>query len=291
MSRLARLLLLIGLALEAFALPAHAASQPDSWAPVIVPAARQLDVRSSVGGHASRLFVSVPDFPVPANGFPVLYVLDGNAAFPVAAFLARGAAGRSEVTGHVPPIVVGIGYPGDTDFDVPSRLRDYTPGGAQLFLDFIEHEVKPLIAANHPVDRSRQAIFGHSFGGLFVLHALFKRPGSFSTFIASSPSIWWQDKVLLNDLPALQQGGVRPRLQISVGALEDDPPKGNYPPEMRAMIASRLMIPPARELVAQLDGESGWAGKVVYHELAGEDHGPAWLPALSRGMQFFLEQP
>jgi len=43
--------------------------------------------------------------------------------------------------------------------------------------------------------------------------------------------------------------------------------------------------------VAQLDGESGWAGKVVYHELAGEDHGPAWLPALSRGMQFFLEQP
>lgn len=298
MLRLAKALLLCGFALEALIRPAVAAGELASWAPVVVPAARQLDVRSSVGGHLYRLFVSVPDVPVPANGFPVLYVLDGNAAFPVAAFLARGAAGRSEVTGHVPPIVVGIGYPEARDFDVPARRRDYTPGGegiaeggAGRFLDFIERDVKPLIAANHAVDRSRQAIFGHSFGGLFVLHALFTRPGSFSTFIASSPSIWWQDKVVLKDLPVLLQGAIRPRVQISVGAREDDPPKGNYPPEMRAMIASRLMIPPARELVAAFDAAPAWAGKVVYHELAGEDHGPAWLPALSRGMQFFLEQP
>ncbi|SMB28137.1 putative esterase [Sterolibacterium denitrificans] len=292
---------------------AVAGAETGAWAPVLVPAARQFDLRAA-SGHAYRLFVSRPAFPVPANGFPVLYVLDGNAAFPVAAFLARSAASRSEVTGHVPPIVVGIGYPGDDDFDVPARRRDYTPGtpgtfdaadadgsgasegepsegGAARFLDFIEGEVKPLIEAAHPVDRSRQAIFGHSFGGLFVLHALFTRPGSFSTFIASSPSIWWQNKALLGGLPALLQGDVRPRVQISVGALEDDPPKGRYTPEMRAMIASRSMLPPARELVAKLSETPGWANKVVYHELPGEDHGPVWLPALSRGLQFFLEQP
>lgn len=287
-----------GLLAIALAPVASAQSQQEAWAPVVVPAAQQLDVHSSITGNTYRLFVAVPDFPAPADGFPVLYVLDGNAAFPVAAFLARGVAARHEVTGHVPPLVVGIGYPGSEDFDVAARRRDYTPGGdgvseggAGPFLAFIEREVKPLIARNHPVDRKRQAIFGHSFGGLFVLHALFTRPTEFSTFIASSPSIWWQDKGVLADLPALLRGQVRPRVQISVGSLEDDPPKGNYSPAMRAMIASRMMLPPARELVAKFAAAPGWADKVAYHELAGEDHGPAWLPALSRGMQFFVEQP
>ena len=51
------------------------------------------------------------------------------------------------------------------------------------------------------------------------------------------------------------------------------------------------MIPEARALAAQLRRLPGGQAKVAYHELAGEDHGPAWLPAMSRGMQFFLEQP
>ena len=36
-------------------------------------------------------------------------LLDGNAAFPVAAFLARGFASRREITGHPQVLVVGIG--------------------------------------------------------------------------------------------------------------------------------------------------------------------------------------
>lgn len=294
---------LCGLLAAVFATPLRAAEPAlQQWSPVVLPAARQLELSAAGSGYRYRIFVAVPASPPPPSGHPVLYVLDGNAAFPVAAFLARSAEGRREVTGHVPPIVVGIGYPGEQDFDVAARRRDYTvdgpgeaktvgEGGAARFLDFIEQQVKPLIAAQYPVDRSRQALFGHSFGGLFVLNAMLTRPGSFSTFIASSPSIWWQDKVVLRNLPALLAGDLRPRLQLSVGSREDDPPKGDYPPAMRAMIASRLMLPPARELAARFDGAPGWAGKVVYHELQGEDHGPAWLPALSRGMQFFLEQP
>lgn len=284
---------------------AQAEAEADSWLPVGLPAARQLDLRAAGSGHAYRIFVEAPAFPAPAAGFPVFYVLDGNAAFPVAAFLARSVASRSEVTGYVPPVVVGIGYPGDKDFDVEARRRDYTvatgkpdqpadEGGADRFLDFIEREVKPLIEARHPIDRSRQAIFGHSFGGLFVLHALFARPQHFSTYLASSPSIWWENKAVLQGLPGLLDSGVKgvkPRIQISVGSLEDDPPKGNYPPDSLAMIASHLMLPPARELAGRLGSAPGWKGKLAYHELSGEDHGPVWLPAMARGMQFFLEQP
>lgn len=292
--------LLWGLALEALVLPALAGQEP-AWAPVTLPEARQLDLRSS-NGNAYRIFISVPNLAPPPEGHPVLYVLDGNAAFPVAAFLARSAASRSEITGHAPPIVVGIGYPGPKDFDVAARRRDYTvgegpredresEGGADRFLDFIETEIKPLIEAQHPVNRNRQALFGHSFGGLLVVHALFTRPTAFTTYLASSPSLWWKEQLVLEKLPGLLQSGIRPRVQISVGALEDDPPKGNYPADLRALIAQRLMLPPARQLAAQLAQSPGWEGKVSYHELPGEHHGPAWLPAMSRGIPFFLEQP
>lgn len=129
------------------------------WQTVQIPAARQLDLRASASGHEYRLFISVPSSPAPKNGFPVFYVLDGNAAFPGCRLLARSAVSRSEVSGHIPPIVVGIGYPGNKDFDVAARRRDYTlarttpidepdAGGADRFLDFIENEVKPLIAEN-----------------------------------------------------------------------------------------------------------------------------------------------
>ncbi|MBA3996918.1 MAG: esterase [Candidatus Accumulibacter sp.] len=286
------------------ALPLRAAAEAEAWSAVVLPAAQQLDMRSAGSGHRYRIFVSVPAVPPPAAGYPVLYVLDGNAAFPVAAFLARSATNRRDVTGHPPPLVVGIGYPGDADFDVAARRRDYTvglekpdasakEGGAELFLDFIERELKPLIAARHPVDTTRQALFGHSFGGLFVLHVLFTRPASFSTYLASSPSIWWDDKRVLGGLPGLARldGALQPRVQISVGALEDQPRKGKYPLETLAMLAKRPMVSEARKLASHLREMPGWGDRGVYHELAGEDHGPAWLPAMIRGMPFFLEQP
>lgn len=126
-----------------------------------------------------------------------------------------------------------------------------------------------------------------------MLHALFNRPDIFSTFLASSPSIWWQDKSVLDDFPALEKRGAArmPRVQISVGSLEDRVPKGKHSPEVLAMLATRPMVSEARSLSARLQALPGAADKVVYQELAGEDHGPAWLPAMTRGMTFFLEQP
>lgn len=287
---------------------AAAAEPPVTWATVTLPGAQQLDVRASASGHRYRVFLSVPPGPAPAAGHPVLYVLDGNAAFPVAAFLSRAAARYSEVSGQRAPLVVGIGYPVNSDFDFDARRRDYTvgatqpefaasEGGADRFLDFIEKDLKPLIAAKQPVDAKRQALFGHSFGGLFVLRALFTRPEAFSTYLASSPSIWWNGKRVLDELPSLQhlqqklEGRPLPRVQVSVGALEDDPPRGKYSAEKLAMHAARPMVSEARSVSARLKALPGWANQVAYHELAGEDHGAVWLPALSRGMQYFLEQP
>lgn len=291
-------------ALAGLALALAAGCAPAADAPVLLPGARQFDMASRATGQHYRIFVSEPDAPAPPAGYPMLVVLDGNAAFPVAAFLARSVAARREVTGHPPVLVVGVGYPGEADFDVPARRRDYTvgvgkggqkgqEGGAERFLDFVERELKPRIAERHRLDARRQALFGHSFGGLLVLHAALTRPASFTTFVASSPSIWWNGRRVLEGLDralALPPEAV-PRLQISVGALEDEPPPGRLSPETRALLAQRPMVGEARSLAARLQAQPSWRGRVAFHEFAGENHGWVWLPALSRGMQFFLDQP
>src|SRR3546814_1865249 len=72
-------------------------------------------------------------------------------------------------------VVVGIGYPEGVDAGA-ERMYDMTPpgsgdsrikrptGGADAFLDLIEHDLKPAVAAAAKVDPGRQAIFGHSLG-------------------------------------------------------------------------------------------------------------------------------
>jgi len=304
---IARLLVTLALALAAGQGRAVSERADLVWGPVLVPGAQSTELQARHSGHRYRLFVSVPGTPPPAQGFPVLYVLDGNASFPVAAWVARSLERRRQVTGQTPPLVVGVGYPGSADFDFAARKRDYTiaapglpgdgaassegeQGGADAFLDVLEHEVKPLVAQRHPVDPERQALFGHSFGGLLVLHALFTRPSSFSTFVASSPSIWWQGRQVLQEVPerVADCRGCRPRVQISVGALEDRTPPGRHSPEVLALLASRPMVSEARRLAQDLQSRPDWGQRVVYHELAGEDHGYVWMPALTRGIDLFL---
>ena len=98
-------------------------------------------------------------------------------------------------------IVVGI-----TNTD---RTRDLTPtkatglnaaqfltAGADNFLKFIETEVIPEIEKRYRVQPYR-VLAGHSFGGLFAVHALITRPELFNSYVAVSPSLQWSDEATL----------------------------------------------------------------------------------------------
>lgn len=155
-----------------------------------------------VAGHDYRILVSEPEGEVPSNGFPVLYVLDANAWFP--AFHAAKRV-QSQYSGS---IVIGIAYPGDSPLNFLRRAYDFSPpveeqdndppqGGQDLFLDFLEQQLMPLVAERFPIDEHHQSLYGHSFGGMFALYALYTRPGLFAQTVASSPSLWWRDRYLL----------------------------------------------------------------------------------------------
>lgn len=281
-------------ALAVLATPlARAAAQ---WQPATLHQARQLDITSPITGQTYRIFASIPTTPPPPAGYPVIYALDGNATFPTLAVMARTILPR----GAALPVVVGIGYPGEFDYGM-GRGRDYTPpsgadgpakeGGADLFLDFIERELKSLIGTLAPLDPARQALYGHSYGGLCTLHALFTRPAMFQTWLAASPSIWYRERVVLDGMTGFNRRiaalPTKPSLMLAVGELEQ-PSTANGPLQGRdAIAAARRMVDNARELGERLQ-KTNTLARVQFHLLAHEDHGSATFPAMARGLEFFL---
>src|SRR5579859_141051 len=133
-------------------------------------------------------------------------------------------------------------------------------GGLDDFLKTIETEVKPRVAALAPVNKDNQVLFGHSLGGSATLHALLTEPTAFRTFIAASPSIWWADRLLLADeakfAAQVTSGAVKPRILITVGAEEQEPPKlpatmtAAMKAEIAALSAKARMVDNARELAS-----------------------------------------
>ena len=180
-----------------------------------------MEVCSSVSGREYRIMLATPQTPPPAAGYPVIYLLDAEMCFGTAVEAVRWQTKPPK--GYDPAVVVGIGYPSRLD-RVRERFLDYTTpadlgnlpvrgngepwpplGGADAFLDFIEQELMPAVEARFPVDRRRQAFIGHSMGGFLVLHALFTRKPVFRTYVAGSPSIWWNGHALLEEESAFRR--------------------------------------------------------------------------------------
>ncbi len=279
---------------------------------VSLPDTDRYDVTSREG-HEYRIFLSLPRHEPGPDGYPVLYLLDGNATFPSAAVSLALQMRRPESTGVLPAAVVGIGYPTDDYLDAEGRTRDYTvplapdelpprrdgaqwppTGGADAFLDFIVNEVKPAIGQRFRVDRSRESLFGHSFGGFFVLHALFSRPAAFRSYIAASPSIWYGRQALDRELTAFCESRDRTvpprRLLITVGGdeqLGEQESSGEGSASARWKRQTR-MVGNARETAARIANAAGTAVDVSFTEFANENHASVLPASITRALRFAL---
>jgi predicted alpha/beta superfamily hydrolase len=268
---------------------------PDLGLPVTLPRSAYWEMRA--GGDPARphrILLAWPEGPPPPGGFPVLFLTDGNATFATAVDAARARAWRGGAEDIAPALIVGLGHPGSGPFDIPARKRDYTPpaagkpdgtGGADAFLSFIEAELVPALERRFPVDRARLALFGHSFGALLALHALFSRPTLFCRIVAASPSLWWAEGALMEAARRFAAsppaGAETVALLVTVGALEgrDD---GSPQAVLRA---ARRMAGNARDLAALLTGRGP---SVDFVEFPGETHGSVIPAAIARALPFAL---
>ena len=257
--------------------------------PVALPHTHSLAFSVS-GGAEYRLLIAVPPEPAPAAGFPILILTDGDALFPTALSAARLQGGRPEVTGVGPAVILGIGYPGAAPFDAERRRRDLLPtdGGADRFLDVIEGAILAQVERLAPIDRARLSLAGHSFGGLFALHALFARPGLFRSHVAGSPSIWWDDCAILETRERFLRSPAAaspPRLLVTVGGDEQNGDEQRDPQR-----AARLRMARMLDNAAEMAGALAASGRVACEHVvfAGENHISVLPAMLSRAVAFAL---
>lgn len=160
---------------------------------------KRLTLKSTVLGEDRIILVRTPaEYATNKASYPVLYMTDGDAHMGHTAstieFLTRN--------GRVPEmIVVGVTNTDRTRDLTPAKstnknaageLQFPTAGGANNFLKFFETELIPEIEKQYRVQPYR-ILAGHSFGGLFAIHAMVSKPGLFHSYVAVSPSLQWED--------------------------------------------------------------------------------------------------
>jgi predicted alpha/beta superfamily hydrolase len=286
--------------------PAHAA-EISGWAPVVLPQTEQRDIHSRHTGHDFRIFISKPQQPPPSNGYPVIYVLDGNALFPMLALQANAREMRPDSASRNSVVVVGVGFPGDDFLYLDKRTMDYTPpppaadapadtgqphGGADRFLAFMQTELKPLVEARYRIDRHRQTLFGHSYGGLFTLYTLINQPDAFQNYLAASPSIWWNDRQLLRQSNRLlaSAAALKPtHLWLTVGGAEEPATDTTPASEHERRRAERRMRSNSQALFERLEplDRHGLTRTLTIHPNA--DHGENSTLTAAGAIEFVLQ--
>jgi predicted alpha/beta superfamily hydrolase len=288
--------------------------------PVMRAESEQWDMRSRITGRTYRIYVARPvaTVPPPPEGYPVIYLNDGDFAFHTAADALMMQSIGLEAK---PAYVVGIGYGKDWQTASRTRCADLTPcppdpatlaaleaapltkgatyGEAEGFHRFMTEELRPQIEAAYSVDRSNTILWGDSFGGLFALYVLFNHPEAYRTYLVGSPSIIWNDRAILQDearlTAPLAAGKVAPRVLFTVGEFEEKL-AGHvklYPgvtrEQMQAMLTTTGMITNALALAERLKALEAPAGcEVEAVVFDGETHLSIIPAAISRGLRFAL---
>lgn len=179
---------------------------------------RTITIRSTVLNEDRRINIQLPQSygTEPDVRYPVLFLLDGGAPGPFV--YVAGLAGFLAAGSQIPEMIV-VGIPNT------SRSRDLSParekpwwyrnillepdsvlhpiesqtvGGADAFLRFLTDELTPEIERRYRTAPFR-VLMGHSLGGLFVTHTVLTRPESFHGYVASSPTLIWDDRALVRN--------------------------------------------------------------------------------------------
>lgn len=148
---------------------------------------------------------------------PAVFMLDGNA---VMSHLNDPLL--KALTENDSPVLVAIGYKTNLPFESASRSLDYTPadmaagqpapdprspermsGGSAEFRKMLLNNIAPWVEQNVKLDANKRAVWGHSYGGLFVLDSLLAGD-YFSHYFAASPSLSWADNRMMDKINAVK---------------------------------------------------------------------------------------
>ena len=167
----------------------------------VAPAHESFTMQSKSIGESRVVNVYLPPgYAASSDHYDVLYMPDGglNEDFPhIATTIDEGIA-----AGEVRPLIL-VGIPNTErrrDLTGPTSVRSdrkvaNVVGGAPLYRAFIKDELIPEINRRYRTTSSR-GIIGDSLAAYFIVETFMLDPSMFDTYLAMSPSLWWNAAAL-----------------------------------------------------------------------------------------------
>jgi predicted alpha/beta superfamily hydrolase len=244
-----------------------------------------LGFASKILGNERQVTVYLPpgyDERDNTRRYPVLYMQDGQNLFDAQRAFVPGQHWRMQEAADAaigertasPLIIVGV------DNAATARIDEYTPtpdpkhkggGRADDYGRMLIEELKPMIDERFRTlpDVRNTAVGGSSLGGLLALHLALQRPDVFGGAAVMSPSVWWNDRVVLNEVDRAVE---RPKLWLDIGGRE-----GAQALEDARLLRDRLTA-------------KGWSGdRLRYYEDRRGDHSErAWARRARMLLEFLF---
>jgi predicted alpha/beta superfamily hydrolase len=236
---------------------------------------------STILGNDRNLIVYLPpDYDTnPNRRYPVLYMHDGQNIFdgmtsyiPNQEWRADEAAEGLIQAGLIEPlIIVGIDNAGidrgNEFLPTSAKMGGQSMGGrADQYGKMIQQEIIPLINAKYRTKRGPKntALAGSSFGGIITLYLGIHHPDLFGRLAVVSPSIWWDNRVMLKQIAALP---AKPnvRIWLDIGTAEGNEAVKDTQDAAKALADKGFR--PGKDLAVYIDNgaahnESAWAGRI-----------------------------
>jgi predicted alpha/beta superfamily hydrolase len=211
-----------------------------------------------------------------ADRYPVLYLHDGQNVFDQATSFSDEwrvdeTAQELITAGCIEPIIiVGVYNTGDHRIDeyTPTPSADRTAGGhADDYGRMLVEELKPFIDSTYKTfpGAANTAIGGSSLGGLLTLHLGLRYPTAFGKLAVLSPSVWWDDRVILHEVQALP-GKRAQRIWLDVGVREGERCVGDSRLLRDALVAKGWVLGEDLSYFEAEDGEHNersWGARVT----------------------------
>jgi predicted alpha/beta superfamily hydrolase len=151
-------------------------------------------------------------------------------------------------------------------------------GKGDLYGRMLVEELKPFIDSEYRTltDAENTGLGGSSLGGLVSLHLALKYPQTFGRVAVVSPSVWWDNRMLLREVEALSKAP-RLRIWLDIGTKEG----GNKASDDETAKNARLL----RDALLS----KGWKQGVnlKYFEAEGAEHNErAWAQRVGPMLKF-----
>lgn len=239
---------------------------------------REIETKHLPGPRTVRIYLPPGYEQDHERRYPVMYLHDGQNAFSGATSFLPGNEWRADEAAQAlieagliePLIIAAIDNGGQRRGDEYLPTRDTLPDGvtmgghADRYELMLIDELKPLVDAEYRTrtDAASTAMCGSSLGGVITLHIGLRHPELFGKLAVLSPSLWWDNRVMLKRARAMPSKQPQ-RIWIDAGTSENGHEHAARARELGRILEGKGWVPGV-DLAVYIDGfaihrEDAWA--------------------------------